>query len=121
MDPRPSPTPPAKTRPSNSSSSLASVKATSSAQQQPAMPSSSRPARGTTPSAGRGTPKAADQDKPTRHASKDSLTQRMAKKSEEPPKPSKADEVGCNRAPTGLWHRILTGQQQLKALKADFV
>ncbi|KAF2176704.1 hypothetical protein K469DRAFT_606335 [Zopfia rhizophila CBS 207.26] len=101
MNTRPSPTPPASARPKNSTSPIMSSQANSSSQQHIGMPSSSKAGRGSTPTASRSSMKATDSDKPTRPSSKDSLKQKMLKKSEEAPKPSKSEE-------------------QLKALKSDF-
>ncbi|KAF2644255.1 hypothetical protein P280DRAFT_477653 [Massarina eburnea CBS 473.64] len=59
------------------------------------MPSSSH-ARGSTPSASRSSLtslKAADSDRPARAASKDSLKQKMGKKTEDAPRPAKSDET----------------------------
>ena len=124
MSTRPSPTPPAATaRPKNAASSLAAAHASSSSsssaaqQQRPAsMSPGARPARGSTPSkAG-----AAEGDKPVRAASKDSLKQKMPRKVEETPKPSRAEEV---RMELQQWKKECFADlcvQQLKALKADF-
>ncbi|KAF2031790.1 hypothetical protein EK21DRAFT_62415 [Setomelanomma holmii] len=94
-------TPPATARPKNSSSSITSAHAASSSQQSPTMAPGSRTARGSTPTAGRSTTKLADDKAATRPASRDSLKQKMLKKSEEAPRPSKSEE-------------------QLKLLKSDF-
>ncbi|KAF2280865.1 uncharacterized protein EI97DRAFT_490964 [Westerdykella ornata] len=101
MDSRSSLTPPAKARPSTSSSSIASAKSPSVPQQSSAMASSSRTGRGTTPTGNRPSTKAAEGDKPTRPPSKDSLKQKATRKPEEGSKPSQAEE-------------------QLRALKSDF-
>ncbi|KAF1997974.1 hypothetical protein P154DRAFT_555443 [Amniculicola lignicola CBS 123094] len=84
-------------------SAVTSPHAAASSQQQPAaMPSAARSARDITPSSSRASIRVLDNgDRPTRPASNNSLKQKMAKKAEEAPKPSKADE-------------------HLKALRADF-
>ncbi|KAF2198149.1 hypothetical protein GQ43DRAFT_443618 [Delitschia confertaspora ATCC 74209] len=104
MNTRHSPTPPAtgSIRQNHSASPITASQANSSSQQQTAMPPASRSGRGTTPSSSRSSLKPTDAgDKPARHSSKDSLKQKMSKKLEEPPKPSKSEE-------------------QLKSLKSDF-
>ncbi|KAF2650251.1 hypothetical protein K491DRAFT_683175 [Lophiostoma macrostomum CBS 122681] len=131
MSTRPSPTPPALGRPKNAAANLTPGHASSSSStnnnnnnnnlsQQPAsMTPAARAVRGTTPSRAAAAA-AVEGDKPARPASKDSLKQKMARKPDESPKPSRADEVrlaphnGTRTAPTDLC------VQQLKALKADF-
>ncbi|KAJ4370484.1 E3 ubiquitin ligase [Neocucurbitaria cava] len=101
---RASPTPPATARPKNSSSSITSSHAatTSNSPQPASMASGSRaPVRGSTPTASRSASKLVDADKPARPASRDSLKQKMLKKPDEPPRPSKLEE-------------------QLKSLKSEF-
>ncbi|KAF2265575.1 hypothetical protein CC78DRAFT_543113 [Lojkania enalia] len=100
MNTRPSPTPPATARPKNSSSSITSSHAGSSSHSSQTMASSSKSVRGGTPTTSRSS-KAADGEKPARPSSKDSLKQKMTKKAEDPPKPTKAEE-------------------DLKALRSDF-
>jgi hypothetical protein len=82
------------------------------------MTPAARSVRGSTPSRAAAV---AEGDKPARPASsKDSLKQKMARKPEESPKPSRSDEVrlgphnGTRTPPTDPC------VQQLKALKADF-
>ncbi|KAH8726323.1 hypothetical protein GQ44DRAFT_651379 [Phaeosphaeriaceae sp. PMI808] len=96
-------TPPATARPKNSSSSIASTNAASSSQQSvnTGMASTSRTVRGSTPTTSRSTSKLVDDQPGTRPASRDSLKQKMLKKSDDSPRPNKAEE-------------------QLKALKSDF-
>ncbi|KAF1949349.1 hypothetical protein CC80DRAFT_497523, partial [Byssothecium circinans] len=93
------PSPP--TRPKKSSSSIASPHGASSSQTAVNMPSSSSTVRGTTPSASRTSLKAVESDRPARAASKDSLKQKMAIKTDEVPRPNKSEE-------------------QLKALRSEF-
>jgi hypothetical protein len=111
------PSPPTVTRPKKSSSSIASSHAASSSQPPPNMPSSCSTARGATPSASRTSPRAADGDRPARAASKDSLKQKMAKKTDEAPRPSKSDEVRSTMRQRNSWLML---SQQLKALRSEF-
>jgi hypothetical protein len=106
MDPRPSLTPPAKARPSTSSSSIgSSSKGPINSQQPGSMASSSRSTRGNTPTGSRPPTKATEGHRPTRPSSKDSLKQKILKKPEEAPKPNKAEEVrfpkACNKFQNG--------------------
>jgi len=118
-------TPPATARPKNSSSSTAHAHQPSSSQQPVTMAPSARTVRGGTPTANRSTSKLVDDQKAaTRPASRDSLKQKMMKKPEDAPRPSKADEVGRSLG-SGVvapwdsgWPANTT--QQLKVLRTDF-
>ena len=121
MDNRASPTPHA-ARSKNSSSSITSASTTAQAQpgaQPPNMSSSSRTARGSTPTASRSASKLDDADKPTRAASRDSLKQKMLKK-DEAPRPSKPEEVRDGTARQLYQGHTANAAQQLKVLKTEF-
>ncbi|KAH7077170.1 hypothetical protein FB567DRAFT_143672 [Paraphoma chrysanthemicola] len=113
-------TPPATARPKNSSSSIASAHAASSSQQSLTMAPSPRATRGGTPTASRSATKLVDDKAATRPASRDSLKQKMLKKPEEAPRPSKSEEVNRrshvhNRTKEG----VSDCPQQLKLLRTD--
>jgi hypothetical protein len=121
MDVRSSHTPPATARPKHSSSPIASTYAAGSSQQSSStMAASSRTARGNTPAASRSATKLVDAEKPTRPTSRDSLTQKMLKKTEEAPRPSKAEEVDLVPRNNGTKDLPANAAQQLKALKSEF-
>ncbi len=114
-------TPPARPKHSHSSSSIASAQAAPSA----AMASSSKSLRGSTPTASRSAVKLVDADKSSRPASRDSLKQKLPKKPDDAPRPSRSEEVFVvhdtmhyAQLPTG--HAWLTLPQQLRALRSDF-
>src|SRR5690242_4056680 len=58
--------------------------------------------------------------KPVRAASSKSLKQKMAAKNDEPPRPSKADEVGAEHAQRIARDADTDTIQQLKVLKGEF-
>jgi hypothetical protein len=92
-------------RPKNSSSHAAA----SSSQQPATMVPSARTVRGGTPTANRSTSKLVDEKAATRPASRDSLKQKMLKKPEDAPRPTKADEVRTWLGP-GLAHNGTTAR-----------
>ncbi|KAF2740463.1 hypothetical protein EJ04DRAFT_572290 [Polyplosphaeria fusca] len=92
MNPRPSATPPAAARPKNSASSITSTHASTTPHLPASSASSSKTARGGTPTANRQPTKAPSGDMATRPTSRDSLKQKLAKKPEEKPKPSKSEQ-----------------------------
>ncbi|KAF2684711.1 hypothetical protein K458DRAFT_366018 [Lentithecium fluviatile CBS 122367] len=93
--------PPATARPKTSSSSIVSSHVPSSSHSPVNMASASSKPRGITPSGSRSSIKALEGDRTARPSSRDSFKQKMAKKAEDAPRPSKADE-------------------QLKALRTEF-
>jgi hypothetical protein len=110
-------TPPATARPKNSSSSISSTTHGASSSQQSNMAPASRTVRGSTPGASRSASKLVDDKAATRPASRDSLKQKMPKKPEEAPRPSKADEVRLDTQGNKEWPADTA--QQLKVLRTD--
>lgn len=85
------------------------------------MAPSSRTVRGSTPTASRSASKLVDDKAATRPASRDSLKQKMLKKPEEAPRPSKSDEVRNSvLVHNGTKKWSANTAQQLKVLKTDF-
>ena len=101
------------------------------------MASTSRTSRGSTPTASRPASRlvkeTAGADRPARAASSNSLKQKTANKGDEPPRPSRADEVSSHahtrtnactpthtNAHAPLRDMAADAAQQLKALKSDF-
>lgn len=118
------PVSPPASRPKNSSASIPSS-AAASPQPSAAMASSSSKPRGLTPTTSRSSVKAADQDKPARPASRDSrdsLKQKLAKKADDTPRPSRSDEVTrpTRAAAQSDKDTAADNAQQLKALRSDF-
>jgi hypothetical protein len=114
-------TPPVTARSKNSSSSINSSHAASGAHQSSSMAPSARTTRGSTPTASRSASKLVDDATAARPASRDSLKQKMLKKPDEAPRPSRAEEV---QTPLH-WHNAsekdsANRPQQLNSLKTDF-
>ena len=111
MNTRHSPTPPgagsARQNPSASPLPSQQPPGTGSQQQTTTMPPSSKHPRGATPSTSRSSLKPSDSlDKPTRPSSKDGLKQKVPRKPEEIPKPTKAEEVSI------CFHTMCTIEQR---------
>jgi hypothetical protein len=113
------PSPPATARPKTSSSSIVSAQAPASSHSPVNMASAGARPRGVTPSGSRSSIKTLEGDRTTRPSSRDSFKQKMAKKADDAPRPSKADEVP-RHGPHGHKETPANPTQQLKALRTEF-
>jgi hypothetical protein len=114
-------TPPVTARPKNSSSSINSSHAAAGSHPSSSMAPSSRTTRGSTPTASRSASKLVDDQMAARPASRDSLKQKMLKKPDEAPRPSRSEEVGTPpHTHNAGEERSTNAPQQLKSLKTDF-